>query len=68
LRNLIENCPRAIVIPVSIDNSWQLQKFGMFPLPIGVKIRFKVHKPIEIKSHTFDEIMEYSRGVIVKEL
>ena len=68
LRNLIENCPRAIVIPVSIDNSWQLQKFGMFPLPIGVKIRFKVHKPIEIKSHKFDEIMEYSRGVIVKEL
>ncbi len=68
LKNLIESCPEAVVIPVSIDNSWKLQQHGMFPLPIGIKIRFKVHQPIEANSHTFDEIIQYSRNVIAKEV
>lgn len=59
LRTLIENCPDAHVYPVSIDNSWQLQKYGMFPLPLGVKIKLKTHKPIKANEHSFDEVYKH---------
>lgn len=68
LKTLIENCPNAIIVPVSIENSWQLQKNGMFPLPLGVKIRFKVHQPIEAQVHTFKQIFEYCKEEIEEEL
>ena len=42
LKALLQSCPEAIVVPVSINNSWKLQQWGMFPLPIGKKINFKV--------------------------
>jgi len=68
LRTLIENCPDAIVVPVSIDNSWQLQKHGMFPLPVGVKIQFKVHQPIRANSLTFNALFEHCRIKIENEI
>ena len=68
LKTLIENCPGAIVVPVSIDNSWKLQQNGMFPLPIGVKIKFKVHQPITANTHPFNELFEHCRNVIEKEI
>jgi 1-acyl-sn-glycerol-3-phosphate acyltransferase len=68
LRTLVESCPDAVIVPVSIDNSWQLQKYGMFPLPVGLNIKFKVHKPIEGSSHSFDQIFEYCKSGITKAL
>lgn len=68
LRVLIEACPDAVVIPVSIDNSWQLQKQGMFPIPIGVKVRFKVHEPIEANKYPFNYTFEYTRNAIKNEI
>lgn len=68
LRTLVENCPDAIMVPVSIENSWQLQKHGMFPLPVGVKIRFKVHQPIEAAVHSFDQIFDYCYSEIEEEV
>jgi 1-acyl-sn-glycerol-3-phosphate acyltransferase len=68
LRTLVENCPDAIIVPVSIENSWQLQKYGMFPLPLGVKVRFKVHQPIEANVHTFQQIYDYCLSEIQEEV
>ena len=68
LRTLVENCPDAVIVPLSIENSWQLQKYGMFPLPLGVKIRFKVHQPIEANVHNFEQIYEYCWREIEEEV
>jgi 1-acyl-sn-glycerol-3-phosphate acyltransferase len=68
LRTLVENCPNAIIVPLSIENSWQLQKYGMFPLPLGLKIRFKVHQPIEANVHTFEQIFEHCHSEIAEEV
>jgi len=64
LKTLIENCPNAVVVPVSIQNSWELQKYGMFPLPLGVKIIFNVHDSIDVKEHSFEQIVSYCRTTI----
>ena len=58
LKMLTKFAPSAYVIPVTINNCWKLNKKGMFPLEIGVKVTFEAHKPIEAKSMTFDELFE----------
>lgn len=48
---LFKNCPEAEVLPLTINNSWKLQKNGSFPLGIGVGVHIKVQAPIPVKDH-----------------
>jgi 1-acyl-sn-glycerol-3-phosphate acyltransferase len=50
LQLLFENAPDAYVLPVSVSNSWKLQKFGMFPMPLGVHLKIKVHAAIKVSN------------------
>ncbi len=56
LRYLLEECPEAMILPVSIKNAWKLHKKGMFPLNIGVNYYMKVHQPLQAKDFTFHEL------------
>jgi len=58
LKMLTKFTPSAYVIPVTINNCWKLNKFGMFPLEIGVNITFEFHEAIEAKSMKFEDLFE----------
>ncbi|MGB1041901.1 MAG: lysophospholipid acyltransferase family protein [Tenacibaculum sp.] len=45
------------IVPLTINNSWKVFKYGKFPLGIGSPIKIKTHKPIKIDSLPFDELM-----------
>lgn len=47
---LFKKVPDALVVPVTINNSWKLFKHGNFPMDLGVHIRLKAHKPIPVSS------------------
>ena len=48
LKVLIKKAPSALVVPISINNSWKLLRYGKFPMGIGHHLKFKVHPPMEI--------------------
>lgn len=50
LKILMKNAPSALVVPISINNSWKMMRYGKFPFGIGNHLRFRVHKPLEIGS------------------
>ena len=56
LKMLTKFAPSAYVIPVTINNCWKLNKFGMFPLEIGIKVTFEFHEPIEASSLKFEDL------------
>ena len=58
LKMLTKFAPSAYVIPVTINNCWKLNKFGMFPLEIGVKITFEIHEAIEANSMKFEDLFQ----------
>jgi len=58
LKMLTKFAPSAYVIPVSINNCWKLNKYGMFPLNMGVKVTFEFHKAIEAKSMKFEDLFK----------
>lgn len=48
LEILFKKIPSALVVPISINNSWKILRYGKFPMGLGTHIKFKVHKPIKV--------------------
>lgn len=58
LKILTKFAPSAHVIPMTINNCWKLNKYGMFPLEIGVKITFELHEAIDAKAFEFGKLFK----------
>jgi 1-acyl-sn-glycerol-3-phosphate acyltransferase len=56
LKILMRNAPSALIVPLSINNSWKMLRYGKFPNGLGNHITIDVHKPIE-NSGNFDELI-----------
>lgn len=52
LEILLKRTPSAVVLPLTVNNSWKMLKYGKFPMGIGNHIRFTAHKPLEIANFT----------------
>lgn len=64
LKLLMKNAPSALVVPVSIDNSWKMLRYGKFPNGIGNHISFRVHPPMEITENLDTVIASTEKAVV----
>lgn len=48
----------AYIVPLTINNSWKVFKYGKFPLGLGSPIKIKTHQPIKIDSLPFNELID----------
>lgn len=64
LKLLMKNAPSALVVPISIDNSWKMLRYGKFPNGIGNHISFRVHPPIEITENLDSVIASTEKAVV----
>lgn len=63
---LCRNAPSAYIVPVSINNSWKMVKFGFFPVGLGNHLTFVIHKPLKVSEYSFPELMEKTESAVVK--
>ncbi|MCW5518229.1 1-acyl-sn-glycerol-3-phosphate acyltransferase [Aureitalea sp. L0-47] len=68
LMTLFENAPDAWILPVSISNSWKLQRFGMFPIPIGTHFILKAHPAIKIAGQDTNELIDKVEHLVISEI
>ncbi|MGV6830188.1 MAG: lysophospholipid acyltransferase family protein [bacterium] len=67
LETLFQEIPNALVVPISINNSWKTLRYGKFPMGLGAHIQFEVHKPKEIDSENIANfIAEVENEVVSK--
>ncbi len=66
LTTLFEAMPTALIVPVTIHNSWKLNRWGGFPMDIGVRIHHKVHEPIFVNSAPVDKLITKVESVILQ--
>lgn len=52
LEMLLKKVPSALIVPITVNNSWKMLRYGKFPMGIGNHIKFTVHKPLEIINFT----------------
>ena len=64
LKMLTKFVPSSYVIPVTINNCWKVNKYGMFPLGIGINITFEFHEAIKADSMEFDKLFEKVENTI----
>lgn len=57
LKVLMKKAPSALIVPISINNSWKMLRYGKFPYGIGSHLTFKVHQPLN-NSGNPDELIE----------
>jgi 1-acyl-sn-glycerol-3-phosphate acyltransferase len=60
LKILFEQMPDALILPVTIHNSWKLFQYGKFPLGIGFKM--------ELELHPFIELNEMEEAALLKQV
>lgn len=68
LKILCKYAPDAVVVPVTINNSWKMFRYGGFPLGLGNNITFTVHEPIEVKGNDYNALFEKTEQCIVDEI
>lgn len=68
LKILCKYAPSAYIVPVSINNSWKMVRFGSFPMGLGNRLTFTVQEPFAIKGIPFDEIMQRTENAVVSRI
>ena len=66
LKILCKYAPSAYVVPVTINNSWKMSKWGSFPLGIGNTLEFIIHNPISVKEMPFQDLFDKTERVITE--
>ncbi|NNL08912.1 MAG: 1-acyl-sn-glycerol-3-phosphate acyltransferase, partial [Croceitalea sp.] len=57
----------ALILPITINNSWKLLRYGKFPMGLGSHVKFKVHPPIENQGEP-DAIIAKVEAIIKKDI
>ena len=50
LELLFKKIPSALILPITINNSWKTLKYGKFPMGLGSHITFTVHEPLNLST------------------
>jgi 1-acyl-sn-glycerol-3-phosphate acyltransferase len=64
LKTILAENRDALVVPVTIKNSWKLTKYGKFPMGLGARVTMKTHKAMEIGAESFDEFLAKVEQII----
>lgn len=57
LEILMKKAPSALIVPISINNSWKTLKYGKFPMGLGANITLTVHQPLKLATFTDKEAL-----------
>jgi len=68
LITLLENIPSALVVPITVNNSWKTLRYGKFPMGIGSHIKFTVHKPLGVTNKNHDELISIIEKCITESI
>jgi 1-acyl-sn-glycerol-3-phosphate acyltransferase len=68
LKMLCKYAPSAYIVPITINNSWKMVKFGAFPMGLGNKLQFIIHEPIAVKDFPFEEIMQRTENAVIQSI
>lgn len=64
LKMMIKFNPEALIVPIAINNSWKVYKYGKFPLGMFNAIKIETFEPIPIKDRNVDEVLTETEKVI----
>lgn len=58
IATILKKVPNALVVPIAINHSWEMVKYGTYPLNAFIAMRWEVLDPIEPANLTAEEIVK----------
>lgn len=68
LKILCKYAPSAYVVPITINNSWKMVRFGAFPMGLGNRLTFTIHEPMAVKDYAFEELIQKAEAAVVSKI
>lgn len=68
LQTLFKKIPEGYVIPVTFNNSWKLQRWGMFPIQMGVRLEMTAHPVIKIGDYEVETLIDKVEATIISKI
>jgi 1-acyl-sn-glycerol-3-phosphate acyltransferase len=66
LKILCKYAPSAYVVPITINDSWKMVRFGTFPMGLGNRLKFTIHQPLKVSEYSFEELIERTENAVVQ--
>jgi len=57
IATILKKCPDALLVPIAINNSWQVVRYGVYPLNTFTHVTLDVLEPIEANGAPVDELV-----------
>lgn len=64
IKILCKSAPSAYVVPITINNSWKMVRFGLFPVGLGNHLEFMIHEAISVKTTDFETLFEKTQNAV----
>jgi len=68
IATILKKCPDALLVPIAINNSWKVVRYGIYPLNTFTPITLEVLEPLEPGTATVEELVLEARERIKKAL
>ena len=68
LKILCKNATWAYVVPITINNSWKMVKFGAFPMGLGNHLQFIIHEAIPVSEFPLEELMVKTEKAVIQSI
>lgn len=68
LKILCKYAPSAYVVPITINDSWKMVKFGTFPMGLGTHLHMTIHEAIPVGAFSFEELMERTEKAVTQSI
>ena len=65
---ILKKCPEALLVPIAIDNSWRMIKYGYFPMMTFLRLTWDVLEPIEPNGRPAEELVKEAEERIKQKL
>ncbi len=64
LMTIFKYIPDAVLVPVTVNNSWKVDRYGKFPYGMGNHITVTVHEPMPIQGQDHELLIETAQSVV----
>lgn len=64
IATLLKKCPDALLVPIAVNNSWKMVRYGKFPLGCFEKLSWEVLKPIEPSNIPLEDLVRKAENSI----
>ncbi len=64
IATILKKVPDALIVPIAINNSWKMVRYGMFPLNTFLAMSWEVLPPIEPAGRSVEDIVAETEAAI----